>query len=130
MLQLLATIEEGGHMPTYQDRIPAATAIVGYDLFTGQIWSRTPQPRALLSFGMVGSAALGDTEVDLLIGEIRIGNFFNSRTGVTSPNIEDIIQLGGLGIPGGALLRGIVRDAATTNPVAFIITFADIRRRG
>lgn len=116
-------------MPTYQGRIAAATAIVGADLFDGEIWARTPQARALMNFGIVGSAALGDSEVDLLIGEIRIANFFNSRTGVTSPNLDDVVPLGGLLIPGGALLRAIVRDAATTNPLAYIITFRDVPRR-
>jgi len=113
-------------MPSYQGRVAAATAIIGFDLFTGQVWSRTPQPRAISSFGLAGSAALGDTEVDIMLGELRIGNFFNSRTGVTSPNFDDVMQLGGLFIPGGSLLRCIVRDAPATNPIAYLINLRDI----
>jgi hypothetical protein len=116
-------------MPTYQGRVAASTAVVGSDLFSGQIWARTPQARALDSFALVGSAVLGDAEVDIMLGELRIANFFNSRTGVTSPNIDDIIRLGGLFVPGGALLRAIVRDAAATNPLAYIIALRDVRGR-
>lgn len=116
-------------MATYQVRVAAATAVLGADLFTGQIWARTPQDRTLNEFGMVGSAVIGDSEVDLMIGEIRIGNFFNSTTGVIGPRLDDMIKLGNLFIPGGALLRCIVRDAATTNPLAGAIVLMDMMRR-
>jgi len=120
-------------MPTYQGRIAAATAVIGADLFdaaAARVWTRTPQPRAVLGFALVGSAALGDAEVDLMIGELRIANFFNSRTGVTSPNLDDIVKLGGLYVPGGGLIRGIVRDGATTNPLAYLIELRDVPQRG
>lgn len=115
-------------MPTYQTRVAAATAVVGADLFVGQVWARTPQPRAMDGYALVGSAVLGDSEIDLMIGELRIGNFFNSRAGITSPNFDDVFTLGGLFIPGGALLRALVRVAATTNPLGSLINLRDVRR--
>lgn len=116
-------------MATYQIRPTAATAALRADLFSGEVWSRTPQPRTLNEFGMVGSAVIGDTEVDLLIGEIRVGNFFNSTTGVIGPRYDDMIRLGNLMVPAGALLRCIVRDAATTNPLGIAIVLMDWVRR-
>lgn len=116
-------------MAVYQGRIAAAVALVGADLFTGEVWARSPRNRTLKSFGMVGSAAIGDAEVDLMIDEVRMGNFFNSTTGVIAPRYDDMIKMGNLFVPAGALLRALVRDAATTNPLAFMIELADMLRR-
>jgi len=116
-------------MPTYQVRVAAAVAVIGADLFTGEVWARTPRNRIFSGFACVGSAALADTEVDLMLDELRIGNFFNSRTGVTSPNKDDLMPVGNLYIPAGALLRCLVRDAATTNPVGLLIILQDMAAR-
>lgn len=116
-------------MATYQGRVAAATAIIGADLFVGEVWARTPRPRTLKAFGLVGSAAIGDSEVDIMIDEVRIANFFNSVLGVVQPRYDDMVRMGNLLIPAGALLRAIVRDAATTNPLAFMIELADMLRR-
>lgn len=119
-------------MATYSVRVPAATAVVGYDLFTEAsaiVWARTPQGRTIRKVALVGSAALADSEIDLLIGEARIGNFFNTRAGVTTPNFDDWVMIGSLYVPPGALLRAVVRDAATTNPLHCAVELHDYRRR-
>lgn len=116
-------------MAVYQGRVAAATAVVGADLFLGEVWARSPRNRTLKSFGMVGSAVIGDSEIDLMIDEVRMGNFFNSTLGVIQPRYDDIVKMGNLYVPAGALLRGLVRVAATTNPLAFQIELADMLRR-
>lgn len=112
-------------MPGYTVSTDATSATVGVDLFANQVFARAPQNRAITSVGVAGSAAIGDAEIDLLVDEIRIGNYFNTRTGVAMPNFDDIKQLENLSVPGGAQLRAVVRDAATTNPLNISITVED-----
>jgi len=112
-------------MPGYTVSVAAAAALIGVDLFANEVFARAPQNRAISSIGIAGSAAIGDAEVDLLVDEIRIGNYFNTRTGVAMPNFDDIKQLENLSVPGGAQVRAVVRDAATTNPLNVSITLED-----
>lgn len=106
-------------MPSYTVSIAASVAVVGADLFTGEVWARSPVDRILTSHGLRGSAAAGDTEVELMIDEVRVGDFFNTTTGF--PNMDDLIPLDNLFVPAGAQLRALVRDAATTNPINAIV---------
>jgi len=103
-------------MPNYFTSTPAATAVVGNDLFDGEVWARSPVDRVLNEFGIAGSAVILDTEVELSIDEVRVGNFTN--TALLAPQTDrDMTDLGGLGIPAGAQLRCIVRDAAATSVI-------------
>ena len=111
-------------MPNYMVSVAAAVAILDADLFTGEVWARAPQNRVLTGIGCRGSAAAGDTEFEVFIDEVRVGNFFNVSTGF--PNNDDLAPLESLGVPAGAQLRAIVRDAATTNPVNVMVALEDI----
>jgi len=112
-------------MPSYTVGVAAATAIVGYDMFVGESWARTPQPRAINEIGVSGSAVIGDASVELLVDEVRIGSFFNSALLV--PQFDSMVNLGRLFIPGGALLRCIVRDAPATSILYIRVDLADVR---
>jgi hypothetical protein len=105
--------------------VAAATAAVGADLFSAETWARSPRNRVLNGLALKGSAAAGDTEVELFIDEVRVGNFFNTNTGF--PNIDDLFALDRLGVPAGAQLRCLVRDAATTNPIHAAPSLEDIQ---
>lgn len=111
-------------MPNYTSSVAAATAIVNFDLFTGQVWARAPQNRAITGMGLAGSAAAGDAEVEVFIDEVRVGNFFNNKLGF--PNNDDLLPLEGLFIPGGAAIRAIVRDAPATNPLNAMVALEDV----
>ena len=111
-------------MPNYTASVAAATAVVGYNLFSDQVWSRSPMDRALDGIGLRGSAAAGDTEIEVYIDETRIGTFFNSSTGFA--NVDDLLPLERLGIPAGAELRAIVRDAPATNPINCMAAIEDL----
>jgi len=102
-------------MPSYTASVAAATAVVGANLFTGEVWARSPQDRILVGFGLAGSAVIGDTEVELFIDEVRVGQFFN--TSLLWANQDEIQDLEDLFVPGAAELRCIVRDAAATSPI-------------
>lgn len=111
-------------MPNYMVSVAAATAIIDADLFTGEVWARAPQDRVLTGIGVRGSTAAGDTEFEVYIDEVRVGNFFNVSTGF--PNNDDLAPLESLGVPAGAQLRAIVRDAAASNPINVMVALEDI----
>jgi len=111
-------------MPNYTAAVTAAVAIIGADLFTGEVYARAPQNRVLTGFAYTGSAVVGDTEVDLFIDEVRIGSFFNSK--LLTPDNDDLVPLESLGIPAGAQLRCIVVDAAATSIVYAMVALEDV----
>ena len=111
-------------MPSFTASVAAATAVIGADLFTGEVWSRSPANRTLNGLGTKGSAAAGDTEFEVYIDEVRVGQFFNISTGF--PNNDDIVPLETLFVPAGAQLRAIVRDAASTNPINVTVELENI----
>lgn len=105
-------------------KVAAATAIVGYDLLTGQYFSQLPQHRALTGIGFKGSAAAADTEIELFIDTVKIGLFRNTGTGY--PNNDDIIPLEGNFIPGGSTLHAYVTEAPSTNPIFLVLIIQDV----
>lgn len=111
-------------MGTGQASIAAATAVVGYDLCTGQLWQRSGRIRALTGISVCGSAAAADTKVILLIGTARIGEFFNTATGF--PTKDHRIEQAYLCIPAAEDLHLIVEDAPATNPVNVIVEWIDL----
>jgi len=110
-------------MPSYTAGVAAATAVVGYDLFTGQVWARSPIDRILTGTGVAGSAVIGDTEVELFIDEVRVGQFFNNR--LLLPTQDEIQDLEDLFVPAGAQLRSIVRDAPATSILYHTVVLED-----
>ena len=112
-------------MSSYDTTTAAASATSGVDLFNGEVWARQPQNRVVVGFGIAGSAAALDTEVELYIDEVRISNFFNQTTGGVLVN-EDMIRLDRLYIPGSAQIRCLIRDAAASNPIQTRIELQDI----
>lgn len=110
-------------MPNYTVSVPAATAVLNNDLLDGQRFKRTPQNRTLEGVALRGSAAPGDTEIEMFIDEVRVGAFFNNA--LLFPNNDDLLPLESLFIPGGAELQAIVVDAATTNPINLMLSLED-----
>lgn len=111
-------------MPSYTASVAAATAIVGYDLFTDEVWARSPVNRILVGSGVAGSAVIGDAEVELFIDEVRVGSFFNNR--LLLPTQDEIQSLEDLFIPSGAQLRSIVRDAPATSIIYHTVVLEDV----
>jgi len=95
--------------------IAAATAIINYDLFVGARFKHmADRHRKLTGIKVTGSAAAGDTELELFVGTSYIGNFFNTATGFG--NADDVQDADAL-IQAGEELFCIVKDAPTTNPI-------------
>ena len=112
-------------MPNFTADNTAAVAIVGADLFSGEVWARTPQDRVLTGIAYTGSAVIGDTEIEVYIDEVRVGSFFNSA--LLTPQVDrDIQPLESLGVPAGAQLRALVVDAAATSIVYTMAALEDV----
>ena len=101
-------------MPSYVVSIAAAVAIVGADLFAGERWKEQPNDRVMTGLALRGSAAAGDTVVDLMVDETRVAQLVNNATGF--PDNDDMVDLAVI-IPANAELSAIVTDAAVTNPI-------------
>jgi hypothetical protein len=112
-------------MPNYTKSVAAAVAVVNYDILQNERWTRSPVNRTLVAMGLAGSAAIGDTQVDYYIDEVRIAGLFNTATGFPQVN-RDMQPMGGLFIPAGAQLSGIVIDAAATNPINTTLSIEDL----
>lgn len=107
-----------------QTSVAAATAVVGYDLANGTNWQNQSKHRALTGFAIKGSAAAGDTKVDLLIDTVKVGEFYNISTGF--PNMDDLIPMDNLFIPAGAQVHVLVTDAPATNPINIMFVWEDV----
>lgn len=108
-------------MSVISDSIAAATAVVGYDLLTDNRQQVLPYPRVILGLKLTGSAAAGDTKVELWVGERRIGEYFNTNTGYGN---ADDIQPVNTPVPPGTPIHLIVVDAPNTNPINFVLYMA------
>jgi len=104
--------------------VAAATAVVGYDLANGTIWQQMGRPRAIRAVALKGSAAGGDTKIDLFIDQVKVGEFWNTNTGF--PNMDDLFPIGAIGVPPHSQIHAYVTDAPATNPINLIIQWADL----
>lgn len=107
-----------------QFSVAAATAVVGYNLATGQTWRSAPYNRRLAGMGLAGSAAALDTHVRIMVGQEEVGDMFNASTGAVTR--DDMFGVGAL-IPAGTEIMVIVDDAAASNPINGAL---DLQRAG
>ena len=103
--------------------IAAATAVVGYDLLTGERWQSMGVPRALTGIALAGSAAALDTKIGLYIDDVYIGSFLNSATGAVLLDAH-LRPLDRNYVPPYAQIHAIVEDAPATNPINLTITWS------
>lgn len=108
----------------YQLSVAAATAVVGYDLATNTTWQRRGVHRVLRGIAMKGSAAAGDTEVEVYAAETRVGIIYNDDTGF--PNMDNLKPAGNIFIRAGDPIRLNVTDAPATNPINLMLDFQEI----
>ena len=105
-----------------QVSVAAATAALGYDLTTGQIWATSSDDRIITGFAITGSAAAGDTKVDVFIDQVKILEAYNTTTGF--PTRDHFYALDAF-CPAGSKISVIVTDAASTNPINVVVAWED-----
>ena len=100
--------------------IAAAVAVVGYDLLTNrpEITSSQRQ-RVLRGCALTGSAAAGDTVVDIKVGNRTIATLYNTGTGF--PTQDASFFKTSYRVPPGAPISAIVTDAPATNPINLLL---------
>lgn len=100
----------------------AATAVVNYDLLRDETWKRSSQGRMMVGIGLAGSAAEGDSEVEVYVNSELVANLYNTDTGF--PNRDDILPVR-IMVPAGGELVAKVVDAPATNPLNISCLFAN-----
>jgi hypothetical protein len=101
-----------------QVSVPAATAVLGYDLTTNTLWAVQGAQRIITGIAVTGSAAAGDSKVDLMVDQTKVGEFFNTTTGF--PTKDHFYNLNAF-VPAGSKISLIVSDAAATNPLNVVL---------
>lgn len=104
--------------------VAAATAVVGYDLLKDHRRQQVEGIRVITDIKITGSAAAGDTEVELFVGDEYIGNFFNTATGFG--NLDDVQDFGDTLVYPGEKIHLYVKDAPSTNPINVTLSEEDI----
>lgn len=120
-------------MPT--DTIVESSAgdyAAGADWFDGKQVAVSRVGRAIRFFGLTGSAAEGDMSIELSVGNVRIGEFFNSSTGLIPSANADLIPVGrSVLVPAGTRIHCVTQTASGTNPAGVTIVTDDMpMRRG
>lgn len=100
--------------------VAAATAVVGYDLLTNRpdIASGGVQ-RVIRALGLTGSAAAGDTAVDIKVGNRTVATLYNNATGFPTADAGQFKTA--YGVPAGSPVSAIVTDAPATNPINLLV---------
>jgi len=106
-----------------QISIAAATAVLGYDLMNGDTGKVQGNNRILRSIAVAGSAAAGDTKLDLFVDNFKVGSFYNLATGF--PTLDHRFKLNNV-VPRGSNLTLVVTDAPATNPINIQLEWDDI----
>lgn len=109
-------------MANISAHVAVATAVLGYDLFQNEVEARQPYARKIIATGLVGSAAIGDTEVEFRVGGKPVGKYTNTTAGVSSTNPGSVkadvdLKRADIFVPANQLLQAIVTDAPATNDV-------------
>jgi len=99
-------------MALEQVSIPAATAILDYDLLSDATFKSANYPRRLVAGGCAGSAVILDSGVRIFIDNVQVATLYNSSLLAVSK--DDMFRIGEP-VPAGANLRAIVFDAAATS---------------
>lgn len=113
-------------MATFETSVPAATAVVGFDLLSDLPFVRVSGGnRILRRAALSGSAAAGDSRVSLTVGGVPVGRLFNVGTGFPQSD-RDMRSMGDAFIPAGEALSALVEDAPVTNPLNLLVEVEEL----
>lgn len=106
-----------------QNSVAAAVAVLGHDLASDQTWKTSGQDRIINAVGMAGSAAALDTKVDVMVGEVKVAELYNSSLGAVQKDTD--MFRGGAFVLGGTPISILVTDAPATNPINVAVDLQD-----
>jgi len=100
--------------------VPAATAVLGYDLLTNRPdIANSAAQRVLRAIGLTGSGAAGDTVVDIKVGNRTVATLYNTATGFPTNDASKFPT--SYLVPPGSPVSVIVTDAPVTNAINLLI---------
>jgi len=100
--------------------VPAATAVLGYDLLTNRPdVASAAGKRVLRAVALTGSGAAGDTVVDIKVGNRVVTTLYNTATGF--PTADASMFKTSYLVPAGSPVSVIVTDAPVTNALNLLI---------
>lgn len=100
--------------------VPAATAVLGYDLLTNRPDVQNSAGRRVLrAIALTGSAAAGDTVVDFKVGNRTVSTLYNTATGFPTNDASKFPT--SYNVPPGSPVSVIVTDAPVTNALNLLI---------
>lgn len=89
---------------------------------SGQTWKTSSMDRTLVAMGLAGSAAALDSKCDVFIGEVKVGELYNTSLAAVQKDTD--MFRGGAFIPAGAPVTVTVVDAPATNPLNLALDFS------
>lgn len=105
----------------------SAGSAVGTDLLQDHREQVRNRPRLLRAVALTGSAAAGDAEVEIYVGNVRLGAVPNNRTGTVVLDLSDWRTFN-TRIPAGEKLHAFISDAGATNALRLHFVTAPLRR--
>jgi hypothetical protein len=100
--------------------VAAATAVLNYDLLSGRPdIAVSGANRVIRALGLTGSAAAGDTSVDVKVGNVTVSTLFNTATGFPTADAAKFPTQ--YFVPAGTPISVIVTDAPVTNAINLLI---------
>jgi len=99
------------------------TAVVGYDLLTGNVDARATDSRVICGVACLGGGAVGDCGFELWIDNNKVGTYFNTSTALAPDKQKDIIDANTY-VKAGALIQAKVIDAAPSGSIVCHIEFS------
>ena len=107
-------------MPITIVSIAAATAVVGFDMLANRPdIALSSAPRTLRAMALTGSAAAGDSAIDIKVANRTVASLFNTNTGFPTNDADKFDTQ--FAVPAGAPVSVIVTDAPATNPLNLLI---------
>lgn len=115
-------------MTVFQREIAVADAPAKKDLLSNdKSWVNKPVPRRVVAFGLTGSAAADDTQLDLYYGSEKMAEIINHRTGVAFDTDQDLLPCPSAAYCGaGEDISLIVVDAPATNPIKLVLVIEEL----
>lgn len=102
--------------------IAAASAPLGTNLLADSTFRQVGRSRIIRGAALAGSAAAGDTEVEILVGSSVVARLFNKATGF--PTRDHLFPVGAF-VPANTEVSARVTDAPSTNPINLAIDFGE-----
>lgn len=100
----------------------AAEYAAGSDWLDGKQAAVSRRARAIRFLGLTGSAAAGDMEVEVFVGNLRVGNIVNTKTGLACLANEDLDPVGrSVLCPAGTRIHVFTKTASGTNPAQLVM---------